>query len=142
MKPIFPNRLFRLLLGCLLLAGCTRVVPLDEACKGDEIAEASVEGNILIDFCNQADDGQIMCVFYVADEGEKMPVVLRTITDSPWPLGIYPKLSAETVKGLMCGDREDCSQGENNTRFRVTGECNPIKHNLFVKGFKNIKPLN
>ncbi|KAF0109963.1 MAG: hypothetical protein FD147_1935 [Chloroflexi bacterium] len=136
------NPLFVLCVStCSLLSSCSPLVPIENACKGNEIEKTSVEGNLVVDWCNEADDGQIMCMMSVIDGENQLPVLLRTEPDKDWPLGMYPKLSFESVRSLLCGEDDACLHGLNKTKFHLTGECNPIKHWLFVKGFKYIKPI-
>lgn len=141
MKKLFIHRLVFYVSICLLLSSCSSVVPIESACKGNEIERAIVEGYLIVDWCNEADDGQIMCMMSVVNEKNELPVLLRTDPDKDWPLGTYPKLAFESVRVHLCGEDDACSYGVGMTKFRFTGECNPIKHWLFVKGFKFIKPV-
>lgn len=116
-----------LLVFSSILTSCANPTTLEEACT--EVAvdppwdTVTVEGYLLQDWCNEANDGQIMCMMRVDDGEHGLPVIIRTHTDRAWPLGIYPHLPYEPVRRLLCGEDEECSHGAERTRFRLRGEC-------------------
>ena len=148
MKQRFCLRLILVVVSSFLTS-CATLVSLNEACTEKEmdkrLAQADrkirVEGYLLSQWCNQADDDQIACMMTIKDSTSSLPVFIRSNPKGEWPLGLWPRLSFDAVNKLLCGDDEKCSHGMGNTRFSIIGTCSIVERLLFVPGFGNIKPI-